>query len=121
MSVVMIVIGCLQLAGGIIVANIGGLVAIAGASANAEILVSIGILIIVLALIVGICNLLAGILTVQRRGLGFGMFVSIAAVVIALVALIVFSIAGADGSAVWLCFISLAISILYLIGIVRAR
>lgn len=120
MSIIMIVVGCLQLALGLIVANIGGIIAIAGAGANADVLVSIGILIIVLALIVGVCNLVAGILTVQRRGLGFGKFVSIAAIVIALVFMIVFAVAGADTGVIWLCTIGLAVSILYLVGIVRA-
>ncbi|MBD5559755.1 MAG: hypothetical protein HDQ87_05270 [Clostridia bacterium] len=121
MSIVMIVVGCLQLAGGLITANIGGLVTIAGAGSGAEILVTVGIMIIVLSLIVGIFSLVSGILTLQRRGLGFGMFVSIAAIVIELVFMIVFLIAGSDTSAVAMCLISFVISILYLIGIVRAR
>lgn len=120
MSVVMIVIACLQLAGGTFIASVGGFVTLAGAGSQSALLVTLGVLIIATGLIAGIFNLISGILTLQRRGLGFGMFVSIATMVISLVFAIVFGIGGSGfGVAFWM--ITLIVATLYLIGIIRVH
>lgn len=120
MSVVVIIVACLQLAGGIIIASLGGVVILAGAGAQSELLVTLGVLIIAVALTAGIFNLIAGILTLQRRGLGFGMFVSIATIIVALVIMMVFAIAEASAGII-ICLITLILAILYLVGITKAR
>lgn len=121
MSTVFIILGCLELIGGLLTANIGGLVAIAGAGAGSSLLVTLGVLIITLSLIVGVSDLISGILTLRRRGLGFAMFVTVATIVVAVVFLFVFLLAGAHVSAVILTLITLVLAVLYLISVVQVK